>query len=211
VVGLALEAAAAKRSLLEGLADEPGGALYALRRGTHPLVDLESAFHLVEIVGANRAADLLVGDGAGGVETQRTRERIVRYVHGRVREEAQAQHLQASVAEGLHAEAARRFARADAQRYPRAAAWWPADAEPDYAVTRLAKTGLTREPLHPDRLRGGPSLLRVRHRVGGDVRLPVDDLVSALEAAEQDAAVLEYAVDPWPRRVVHPSPHSSDL
>ncbi len=243
VVRLAVEAAASKRALLEGLADDPGAALYALRRGTHPLVDLESAFHLIELVGTDRAAALLVDARAAGqaegqqarleectpsassirsderVERLGMRERIVRHIHGRVREEALAQRLQASVAEGLSAEASSRFARADAQRYPRAAAWWGAEAsqtagssatgglpQPDYGVVRLAEPGLTREPLHPERLRGGPSLQRVRHRVGGEVRLPVDDLLSALEAAEQDAAVLEYAVDPWPRRVVHRGP-----
>ena len=205
LVRLALDAADAKRELLEGIASEPGGSLYALRRGTHPLVDLEGAFHLVEIVGADRAAALLLPEGEA-VERLGMRDRIVRHVHGRVREEALARHLQASVAEGLSGEAAARFAHCDAQRYPGARRWWPADGEPTYARPHMEGPGLAREPIHPDRLRGGPSLLRVRHRVGGDTQPPVDDLLDALEAAERDAAVLEYAVDPWPRRLVHREP-----
>ena len=205
LVRLALEAAEAKRGLLEGTAAEPGGALYALRQGTHPLVDLESAFHLVEIVGADRAAALLLPDGES-VERLGMRDRIVRHVHGRVREQALAHRLQASVAEGLTGEAAARFAHCDAQRYPGARRWWPAEGEPTYARPHMEGPGLAREPIHPDRLRGGPSLLRVRHRVGGEEQPPVEDLLDALEAAERDAAVLEYAVDPWPRRVVHREP-----
>lgn len=205
LVRLALDASDAKRELLEGLAAEPGGALYALKRGTHPLVDLESAFHLVEIVGADRAAALLLPD-AESVERLGMRDRIVRHVHGRVREQALARRLQASVAEGLSGEAAARFAHCDAQRYPGARRWWPAEGEPTYARPHLEGPGLAREPIHPDRLRGGPSLLRVRHRVGGDEQPPVEDLLDALEAAEQDTAVLEYAVDPWPRRMVHRDP-----
>ena len=139
------------------------------------------------------------------------RERIIRHVQRRVRAATLARGLQGAVAEGLSVEAARRFARTDAQRYPRAATWWPADVEPTYATPRLAEAGLTREPLHPDRWRGGPSLLRVRHRVAGETRLPVEDLVNALEAAEQDAAVIEFAVDPWPRRVVHRGSQPTDL
>ena len=205
LVRLALDAADAKRSLLEGLAADPGGALYALRRGTHPLVDLEGAFHLVEIVGADRAAALLLPEG-GTVDRLGMRNRIVRHVHGRVREQALARRLQGSVAEGLSSEAPARFAHCDAQRYPGARSWWPVDGEPTYARPHMEGPGLAREPLHPDRLRGGPSLLRVRHRVGGEEHPPVDDLLVALEAAEQDTAVLEYAVDPWPRRMVHREP-----
>lgn len=205
LVRLALDAAAAKRELLEGLASDPGGALYPLRRGTHPLVDLEGAFHLVEIVGADRAAALLLPD-AESVERLGMRDRIVRHVHGRVREQALARRLQASVAEGLSDEAAGRFAHCDQQRYPGARLWWPAEGAPTYARPHMEGPGLAREPIHPDRLRGGPSLLRVRHRVGGEDHPPVDDLLVALEAAERDAAVLEYAVDPWPRRMVHREP-----
>ncbi|MDA1194192.1 MAG: hypothetical protein O2894_03330, partial [Planctomycetota bacterium] len=205
LVRLALGAAEAKRDLLQGGADEPGGALYALSRGTHPLVDLEAAVHLVELVGADRAAALLLPDGES-VERLGMRDRIVRHVHGRVREQALASRLQASVAEGLCVAAPRRFAQADAERYPDARGWWPPEHEPNYGRSATGGPGLAREPIHPDRLRGGPSLLRVRHRIGGDARPPVDDLVLALEAAERDTAVLEYAVDPWPRRMIHREP-----
>jgi hypothetical protein len=40
----------------------------------------------------------------------------------------------------------------------------------------------------------------VRHRVDSERRPAVDDLLRSLEAAERDLAVVEYAVDPWPRR-----------
>jgi len=202
LVRLALDAAAAQGLLLHRLGETPGGALYNLRRGTHPLVDLESAFHLIEVVGADQAAALLLPQGET-LERLGLRGRIVKHVHGRVREEALARRVQAAVSEGLAAEAAGRFARCDAQRYPRAAAWWPGDGEPSYAVAHAGECGLSREPLHPDRLSGGPSLLRVRHRVGGDPRPPLEDLLRALDDAERDEAVLEYAVEPWPRRVIH--------
>ncbi len=207
LVRLALDAAAAQRELLDRVGEAPGGALHKLRRGTHPLVDLESAFHLVEAVGADQAAALLLPDGEA-LERLGMRGRIVKHVHGRVREEALARRLQASVSEGLVTEAGGRFARCDAERYARAADWWPGLAEPSYAAAPAEGTGLSREPLHPDRLMGGPSLLRVRHRVGGDRHPPMEDLIRAMEAAERDTAVLEYAVDPWPRRVIHPSPKS---
>ena len=205
LVRLALDAAVAQRRLLDGAGADPGGVLYGIQRGNHPLVDLEASFHLVEVVGADRAAALLLPD-AESVERLGMRGRVVKHVHGRVREEALARRLHAALAEGLTGEAARRFARCDAERYPGAGDWWPVGDEPSYAAPRGHGTGLTREPLHPDRLRGGPSLLRVRHRVGGEHRPPMDDLLSAMEAAERDTAVLEYAVDPWPRRMVHREP-----
>jgi hypothetical protein len=204
LVGLALDAASAQRDLIEGSAAAPGGALYALRRGIHPLVDLEAAFHLVEVVGADHAAALLL-PGAEAVERIGMRERIVKHLHAKVRAEATSRRLCGAVAEGLSREAAARFMRLDAERYPRVAAWWPAGADSVYGVDAEGP-GLTREPLHPDRLRGGPSFLRVRHRVGADHHPPVEDLLTALEAAERDEAVVEYAVDPWPRRVVHRDP-----
>jgi hypothetical protein len=196
LVGLAFDAAAVQRGLLEGTAQDPGGALYALRRGIHPLVDLEAAFHLVEVVGADQAAALLL-PGSEPVERIGMRQRIVQHVNGRVREEALGRLLCGAIAEGLSTEAAARFARLDAQRFPGVSAWWSTAGE-----GAGEPPGLTHEPLHPDRLRGGAPLLRVRHRIGGDHSLPVDDLLCALEAAERDAAVVEYAVDPWPRRLV---------
>jgi hypothetical protein len=215
LVRLGLDALAARRDLREGSGDVPGSQvpgsqapgvlLPALRRGVHPLVDLEASFQLVELVGADRAAALLL-PRAEAVERLGMRERIVRHLHGRVREEALARRLHAAVAEGLDGEAARRFARCDAERYPGAGDWWPAGHEPSYAAPRGGGSGPTREPLHPDRLRGGPSLLRVRHRVHGEHGPRLEDLVRALEAAERDEAVLEYAVDPWPRRLVHREP-----
>ncbi|MDJ0522660.1 MAG: ATP cone domain-containing protein [Planctomycetota bacterium] len=207
LVRLALDAAVSQRSLLDGLGENPGGALYALRRGTHPLVDLEAAFHLVEVVGADQAVALLL-PGSESVERLGMRGRVLKHVHGRVREEALARRLQAAVCECLAPEAATRFARCDAERYPRAADWWPVGDVPTYAQLPAEGTGLSREPLHPDRLKGGPSLLRVRHRVGGDRHPPMEDLLRAMEAAERDTAVLEYAVDPWPRRVIHEEPDS---
>jgi len=202
LVRLAMDVAVLRRDLLGRCGGAPDGALHALQRGAHPLVDLEACFHLLEIVGADRAAALLL-PASEPIERLGMRERLLRHVQGRVREEALARRLCASVAEGLLPEAAGRFARCDAQRYPLAASWWPVQHEPRYGPGRSAEPGLSREPLHPDRLKGGPSLLRVRHRVGGGRHTPVDDLLRSLEAAQQDSAVLEYAVDPWPRRILH--------
>jgi len=206
LVRLALEAGASQRALLDEVGAAPGGALYALRRGMHPLVDLEAAFHLIEIIGVDQATALLL-PGAESVERLGMRDRLVRHIHGRVREEALARRLCASVAEGLSSEAAVRFAACDAERFPHAATWWPRDREPSYLRPRSEGTGLSREPLHPDRLRGGPSVLRVRHQIPKGVDAahhpPMDVLLDAMEAAERDVAVVEYAVDPWPRRILH--------
>ena len=53
-----------------------------------------------------------------------------------------------------------------------------------------------------DRLKGGGAFLRVRHRVHAGDRPPVSDLWAALEAAAHDTSVVEYALEPWPRRVL---------
>jgi chromosome segregation protein len=58
---LALLAVEATRRLsLGGPAAEPGGALWALARGEHPLVDLAGAWHVLEPVGVEQAARVLL-------------------------------------------------------------------------------------------------------------------------------------------------------
>jgi hypothetical protein len=196
---LAADAAQARAALLERGAEAPGAALYGLARGGHPLVDLEGAVHLVEVVGADQAAALLLPEGRGPARGA-LRVRLLAHLHRRLQQESAARGLRFALAEGLSPEAARRFARQDAERYPGVSGWWAGEEEPTYAGA--AGLGPRREPLHPERLRGQAQRFRVRHRVAGEQRPPLEDLVHALEEAERDREVLEYSVDPWPRRLV---------
>lgn len=203
LLGLALDAVQARHDLLVAGARDPGGSLYGLVEGQHPLVDLESAAHLVEVVGLDQAAALVLPDAAAPARAE-LRASLVAQAHRRLVHEGAARRLHLALAEGLSGEAARRFARADAERFPTVAAWWGTGEEPSYGPAPQA-LGVRREPLHPDRLRGAPLLFRVRHRLGSGSRPPLPELVRALEDAERDRAVLEYAVDPWPRRVLRPT------
>ncbi len=201
---LALDAAQARQRLLEEGARDPGASLYGLAQGRHPVVDLESLTHLVELVGLDQATALLLPEG-DALARGELRQRLVAHAHLRLVQEAAARRLRAVLAEGLSPEAARRFARADAERYPTVAAWFSEGEEPSYGPAHQPP-GVRREPLHPDRLRGASLLFRVRHRLGGEAGPPLQELVRALESAERDRAVLEYAVDPWPRRALRPNP-----
>jgi len=116
--------------------------------------------------------------------------------------EAVARGLQAAVRESLSDEAGVRFAGLDAARFGQASSWWGEGAVPTYAAEPPPPGEWRREPAFVDRLKAGRAFLRVRHRVHAGDRPPVSDLLAALEAAAHDASVVEYALEPWPRRVL---------
>jgi len=201
LVRAALDAAVARRALLERCGEQPGLTLYPLCRGAVPLVDLDGACHLLEPVGLERAAALL--EPASDARWRAGfRRRILVALQERVAGEAAARGLQAAVREGLSDEAGLRFAALDAARFGVAGAWWKEGVVPSYAAEPPPPGEWRREPSALDRLKGGRAFLRVRHRVHAGRRPPVSDLLAALEAAAHDASVVEYALEPWPHRVV---------
>ncbi len=203
LVGLAVEVASARRDLLRGGTEHPDGTLYAAGGGEVPLVDVEGAAHLVEPVGADRAAGVLAPE-ASGAERQALRTKVVRYVQARAAEEGGRRGLAIATVEAVSAEAATRLALVDTSRFPRAAAWWDEGRAPSYlaAGAPTAPAGVSREPAFPGRGRRTDSFDRVRRRVETDQRPPLDDLLEGFEEAAADPAVAEYALDPWPRRIL---------
>lgn len=197
---LALEAAAARHEILAAVGDDPGGPLWPLRRGMHPLVDLESAVHAVQVVGLDPAVALLAS-GLG--ERNALRERLARNLSAFVARESAARGLSVRVVEERDGEAALRMARIDAQRYPEVAAWWAADMPPTYRRGQGGPSGaLFGEVLDPATVPGGRARMRLRRRVDSDERLPLDRLLGDVVTALERTDVVEWAVDPWPRRTV---------
>ena len=193
---LALHAAGARRDFLTRGADGPDGSLWTLHQGLVPLLDVDSAVHRVEAVGAARAAALLA-PSSGGAGREDLERRILSRLHARVHEEADARRLVVAVVERAASEAASRFAEVDAARYESARAWWEEGDLPSYALERPAAEGLAREPAG-----GRRGSLRTVHRVSADRRPATDDLEAAFAASARDPRVVEHVVDPWPRRTV---------
>jgi hypothetical protein len=50
--------------------------------------------------------------------------------------------------------------------------------------------------------------VRLLRRVDADRRPAPDVLVADLEAAAADLRAVEFALDPWPRRILRPSPEN---
>ncbi|MFV1958923.1 MAG: hypothetical protein ACC662_05870, partial [Planctomycetota bacterium] len=133
--------------------------------------------------------------------------RAVEAFHAAVRErlaarlatEGERRGIPVALAEGLPGETPARLARLDAARFARAAGWWPAGAVPTYAAPPPAPGEARREPASA---LGARSPLRLCHRVDREHRPPVEDLMGTLEAAGGDAQVMEFALEPWPRRTL---------
>ncbi len=199
LAGLAVEAAAARHGLLLGVCNDPGGALYELCRGTHPLVDLESACHLVELVGVDQAVTLLAPHKADSEAARAAlRTRIVSHAAQRVMHEATAHRINAVVVEAVSEEAASRLARIDRERFPQTSTWWAEGEAPTYRPD--LGLGVRREPICADPSGGERSRVRVRHRIDGERRPPLQDLRSSFDTVEHDARVFEYSLAPWPLR-----------
>jgi hypothetical protein len=199
LVALAADAAMARRGLLERQGDEPGRMLYAIGSGPVPRVDLGGAAHLFEPVGLERAVERLQPDPDEAARAA-LRQRVFERLEERVAAEAVSRGLFLRLAEGLTGEPAHRFARLDAARYEVAAAWWPGDLEPSYESPPPETDAPRRDRAWTDPTRRTAGFLRLRHRVSGERRPPLGDLLQALESAAADAAVVEYALEPWPRR-----------
>lgn len=201
----ALDASRARHDLLGRAAEDPGGTLYGIACGHHPLIDLESAHHLVDIVGLEQAVVLLSRRG-GTRARQALRRRLVLHLGRRVSHEAAARRLCATVVEGVSSESAVRFAMIDRERYPETVRWWGDGEVPTYHPP--LSTGLRREGAGLD-LYGEPGaegserpLLRVQHRVDGEATVSLEVLRAAFEEAVEDPAVVQYRLEPWPRRFV---------
>jgi hypothetical protein len=187
-------------------------------------VDVEGAAHLLDLVGADRAAASVAPSASSAKrDALRTLTRL------RALERAAAggdrRGLRAIVVEGLSEEAAARMAATDAERFlstgleaglstgleaglSTSLLSTSLETDPDaldLRPTPAPAQGPAREPVRP-RAGGTPSDVRVRHRVASDDRPPVSDLLTDFESACSDAAVVEYVVDPWPRRRVRAAP-----
>lgn len=201
LAGLAVEAARARRSLLGAGASEPGGALWTLAREDHPLVDLHGAWHVLEPVGAARAAALLLPRGPEDERAALAAALVDRLARAALT--AAAGHdLPLVLAQAPVEEASLRLAALDRDRVPGAEAWWPGPDLPSYRPGLAGQPGVRREPAWARQAPGTPWRLRVRHRVDSGSQPLLDDVLAAFEAAGRDRAVVEYAVDPWPRRRV---------
>lgn len=202
LVGLALDAALARRKFLERGGESPGDTLWTMRRGLVPLLDLEGAVHVIEPVGAERAAAWLAGDdreAAVGLV-----ERLLARVEASAAEGARERDLVLAVAYGASTDAPVRLALADAARFPSAIDWWGETESPTYAPSRPRANGahpiVRLEAIGPSRS-GGRTPMRARVAVDADARPSLDRLVELVERAASDAAVVEAVIDPWPRRV----------
>lgn len=201
LVDLALDAAKARRLLLERGGETPDGSLWALRRGLVPLLDLEGAVHLIEPVGVERAAATLCGDDAASAPG--LCERLFARVEASVAAGALERELVARVVLGASNEAPVRFAACDAARYAGIEHAPDEDEEPTYAPPRARASAaapvVTREALGVAREgRGG---IRARIAVDGEHRPALDVLVEHVERVALEPTIVEVAVDPWPRRM----------
>jgi ribonucleoside-triphosphate reductase len=200
LAGLAVDVAALRRDLLGGPAAEPGGALWSLARGQHPLVDLAGAWHVLEPVGTDQAVGLLLDASTPDLERAALRALLVQRLESAALAAAERHGLSLLLVEAPVAEAALRCAALDVQRLPEAQAWWDEQDVPCYRAPSGGAPGVRREPAWARGVRGSAWRMRVRHRVDSDRRPPLDELLASLEVAERDVGVVEYAVDPWPRR-----------
>ncbi len=200
-IALLLDAAVVRVEFLVGGAST-GSLLPSL--GPAAGTDLEAAFHVVEPVGADRAAALLLPGGAAE-EKRAMRTRLVRRVCERAIEEAGKRGLFVAIVENPSGEAAERLARVDTARFESAAAWWPEGQTPSYAAARPAGPSSWREASHPAREAGSEAFERVRRRVDTSKPPALSDLFADWERAASDPRVVEYALDPWPRRFLRRS------
>jgi hypothetical protein len=175
------------------------GALGPLTSGLHPLVDLESAHDLLELVGLDQAVSLLERR-KGERARQALKRRILAHVRTRMVQEATARRSLVALAQGLSPEAAERFAAHDRARYPEIRSWWDDGAHPSYQPPpalgrRVEGAGA------PARLTRGPRT-RVRLRVDPE-RLPSwSEMRAVLESAWEEQGAWEFRLEPWPRRRV---------
>jgi ribonucleoside-triphosphate reductase len=200
LASLAVAVAASRRDVLRGRGDHPDGVLYRLERGPVPLVDVEGAVHLVDAVGADRAARALLPSGDESKRASLRALGVLRLLE-RAHQEADRHGLRVAVVEDGSPEAATRLSQASVARFP-SAAGLPGEegARRDDPVGATPAFGRRREPWRPKA--GGGGEWRVRHRVGSDRPPPLETLVAAFQKSCADPAVVEHRVEPWPRRVV---------
>jgi ribonucleoside-triphosphate reductase len=209
LLGLLLDAARATSEFRRGRGATPEATWFGPAAGAgpdeegSPTVEPGAPFHVVEPVGADRAAAVL-RPSASSEERRALRTHVVRYVQSRAAAEGERRGLATAVVEAPVPEACERLARLDTARFASVSAWWGGDT-PTYAAVRSG-AGVRREPAHPGRGRSAESFERVRRRVDTDRPPPIEDLFAGFEGASSDPRVVEYALDPWPRRFVRRPP-----
>ncbi len=175
------------------------GALGPLTSGLHPLVDLEAAHDLVELVGLDQAISLLER-GKSDRARRALKRRVLTHVRTRMAQESTARRSLVALVEGLSPEASERFAAHDRARYPEIRSWWDDGAHPSYQPPpalgrRVEGAGA------PARLTRG-TRVRIRLRVDGE-RLPSwSEMRTVFEGAWDEHGAWEFRVEPWPRRRV---------
>jgi hypothetical protein len=187
---------AARRQALEGPRTEPAGMLYEVSRGPVPRVDVETAFHVVELLGLSRAASLRL-PGAGEEERAGWGHETASLVAASLAALGRDRGLLTAVTLPADPDAERRCRRLERLRWPAAQEGTPAPA-----ARREVAPGLMVEPVRPS---PAPDLrwsYRLRHVLDASHPPPVDALLGLLEEAEEDPAAFELRLDPWPRRVV---------
>lgn len=205
-VSLVLDAAVTRVEFLLGRG--PGGSggvegatTASLFPGLGPAAgsDLEGAVHLVEPVGADRAA-VLLSPGGSAEERRALRTRLVGVVKERAFAAGNERGIAVAVAEAPAAEACVRLAEVDAARFDTAAGWWEEGRPISYGAGGPSAEGTWREPLGPGKRAGSGPVERVVRRVDPSHPPAAEDLLSGWERAASDPSVLLYALDPWPRR-----------
>ena len=186
----------------QGFADAAAsglGALGPLTSGIHPLVDLEGAHDLLELVGLDQAMSLLERR-KGERARQALKRRVLTHVRTRMAQEATARRGLVALAQGLSPEAAERFASHDRARYPEIRSWWEDGAHPSYqpppALGRLVEGAGA-----PARLTS-TGRVRVRLRVDPE-RLPSwSEMRTVFERVWEERGAWEFQIEPWPKRRV---------
>lgn len=200
LVPLAFDLLGVRRSLLAEAAGDPAGVLHGITSGVHPVLDLEGAFDVVEIVGIDQAASLLARRG-GARAKQALRRRLLAHVRARVGQEALARRMLARVSLGCADEAAVRFARHDARRHEEARAWWQDGETPSYAPVptlgwRIELTGFVEGPRAGERF-------DLRYRVDPETPPSWQVLRDVLGRALTAPGCWCLRIEPWPKRRVH--------
>jgi len=205
LVRLALDAASARVGFLTRRGEARDGGLWTLRSGADPLVDLEGAFHAVEVVGADRAATLLAPEASA---TRREAIAAAAWAHvvTVAAAEGRERSLSVVVTAPSNEEACVRFAAVDAARFERAARWWPDREVASYADTRPSGPAALFEAVGSDRTHPAGIARRLVRRFDPEKRPPLDDLLATLEQGAADPSVVELALDPWPRRWLRSAP-----
>ena len=220
VLTLALEGAEFRRTVQRDSSSLPGGALYGIRREHEPLVDLDGAFHVLELVGLDVCKSL--GDEhARGDRIERVRRELA----AALSHEGAARDVRVALIENAHDEACARFASLDLVRFsspdqarerqPMGAPRSSAARVQEKPTNRRAATASEGTSLARSRLGLSSSVARLdaympagrlvtyELRVNGEAPPSHAELRTHLDRALSDPSAYALRVTPWPRRSIH--------